>query len=65
MHEYVNYMRKNLFFLFVALIPVGIILVVAVFLFSNNNPDTDRDIEYNNSESVIVEEQGSLLNNED
>lgn len=65
MHEYVNVLKHNLYFSLIALIPIIITCIIGYFVMFNNTNKGNGDTEYNNSESVIVEEQdGSIVEEE-
>lgn len=61
MHEYVNFLKNNIFLSLVALIVVLFFCVVAFFVSNGNH---NKNVEHNNSENEIIELQESSVNND-
>ena len=62
MHEYVKFLKNNIFLSLVALIVVLFFCVVAFFVSNRNH---NKNVEYNNGENKIIEVQDSSVNNDD
>lgn len=61
MHEYVKFLKNNIFLSLVALIVVLFFCVVAVFV---SNGNYNKDVEHNNGENEIIEVQDSSVNDD-
>ena len=62
MHEYVKFLKNNIFLSLVALIVVLFFCVVAIFVSNGNH---NKNVDHNNGESEIIEVQDSSVNNND
>ena len=61
MHEYVKFLKNNIFLSLVSVIVVLFFCVVAVFVSNGNH---NKDVEHNNGENEIIEVQDSSVNND-
>lgn len=61
MHEYVKFLKNNIFLSLVALIVVLFFCVVAVFVSNGNH----NNVQHNNGKNEIIEVQDSSVNNDD
>jgi len=59
MHEYTNVLKHDLRFSLIALIPIIVFCIIAFLLFNNND---NKNTEYNNGESIIIENQNDSIN---